>query len=100
MIDTLEYVKKLEGTGISRTSAEAQVEIMADIVFKNLATRDDLRALEFKIEEKLLNFHHKTHNDFAEIRHEITKLEHRMTLKVGGIMYAGLAALGILIKLF
>jgi hypothetical protein len=45
MLDTLMYVKKLEAVGVPREQAEAQVEIMSQIVDSNFATKQDLKDL-------------------------------------------------------
>lgn len=82
MIDTLMYVKKLEAAGIPRNQAELQVEIMADIVDKNYATKQDLK-------EAVLHLEHK-----------IIRLEDRLTIKLGSIMIVGLSALATIIKFF
>lgn len=78
MIDTLMYVKKLEAIGIPREQAELQVQVMAEIVDSNYATKQD----------------------FVDLKHEIQLVEHRLTIKLGSIMIAGLSALAILIKFF
>ena len=41
-IDTLSYVKRLEGAGMDRKLAEAQAEAMRDDVVPQLATKADL----------------------------------------------------------
>lgn len=45
MYDTLMYVKKLEAIGVPRALAEAQVEIMSNLVDKNFATKNDVERL-------------------------------------------------------
>lgn len=49
MFDTLHYTKKLEQAGISREQAEVHIQIMAEIVEGNLATKQDLRDLEQRL---------------------------------------------------
>ena len=45
MYDTLSYVQKLESVGIPRHQAEAQVEIMSNLVDQNFATTHDMSEL-------------------------------------------------------
>jgi len=53
MFNTLLYTKRLEATGISREQAEAHVQIIAEIVEENLATKQDLKELEYRLIIKL-----------------------------------------------
>ena len=82
MIDTLMYVKRLEAIGISREQAELQVQVMAEIVDNNYATKQDFRDLK------------------TEMDHKFEQLENRLTIKLGSIMIFGLSALATLIKFF
>ncbi len=54
MFDTLAYTKKLEAVGLSRAHAETHVQMMADIIEKELATKQDLRDLESRLTNKIL----------------------------------------------
>lgn len=49
MFNTLLYTKKLEQVGISREQAETHVQIIAEIVEGNLATKQDLKDLEHRL---------------------------------------------------
>ena len=49
-IDTLSYVKRLEGAGVDRKVAEAQAEALRDDVVPQLATRADLDRLGDRLE--------------------------------------------------
>ena len=51
-IDTLKYYKELTGTGISDDQAQAQVYALTNTV-GDLATKDDLYALEARIDLKI-----------------------------------------------
>lgn len=48
--DTLAYVKKLVFVGVSKKQAEAQAEALASLVNENLATKQDIKELDLKIE--------------------------------------------------
>ena len=71
MYDTLMYVKKLEAVGIPRKQAEAQVEIMSQIVDSNFATKQDVKDLAAELR--------------AEIRTEMGEL--RLEIKDSTIKY-------------
>ncbi len=53
MFNTLKYSKILEATGVSREQAEAHIQIMAEIVEDDLATKQDLKELEYRLIVKL-----------------------------------------------
>lgn len=68
VFNTLEYAKRLESAGFTRQQAEAQANIMTEIVDEKMATKQDLRELEY-----------------------------RMTIRVGGMLAAAVALLAALI---
>jgi hypothetical protein len=72
-IDTLAYSKALEAAGIDRSAAEAQAEALANHVLPQLVTKADL--------------------DIA-----VERLEHRLTLRLIGIVGAFDAALFALLR--
>lgn len=53
MFNTLKYTKKLEGVGIAREQAEAHIQIIAEIVEDDVATKHDLKELENRLVIKL-----------------------------------------------
>jgi hypothetical protein len=72
-IDTLAYTKALEASGLDRKAAEAQAEALASHVLPQLVTKTDL--------------------DIA-----VERLEHRLTLRLIGIIGAFDAALFALLR--
>ena len=68
--DTLAYSKKLTEAGFTQRQAEVQAETLAEIIDQNIATKRDLKELEF-----------------------------RLTIKLGTIMAASIAIIVALIKL-
>jgi hypothetical protein len=53
MFNTLKYTKQLEQAGFSREQAEAHIQIMAEMVEDSLATKQDLKELEYRLTIKL-----------------------------------------------
>lgn len=49
MINTLKYAKELEEAGFSRKQAEANIQIIAEIVEGDVATKQDLKELEYRL---------------------------------------------------
>lgn len=82
MFNTLLYTKRLEAVGLTREVAEAHVELLAEVVETNLATRDDLSVLA------------------KELRHEMREMESRLIIKMGAMMGAMFTIFFALIKLF
>jgi hypothetical protein len=83
--DTLRTVKSLRGAGASEELAEAVTEALResrDFDLAQLATKADL---ELRI---------------AEVRSDLRVLEHRMTIKLGGMIGAAVVLIGAFLKLF
>lgn len=53
MFNTLKYARKLEEVGVSRDQAEAHVQIIAEIIEGDVATKQDLKELEYRLIIKL-----------------------------------------------
>ncbi|MBV2169146.1 MAG: CCDC90 family protein [Bdellovibrio sp.] len=62
MFDTLLYTKKLEAAGMTRDQAEAQVNVIAEMVVDGVATKQDIGLLKAE-----------TQKEFAELRLEMAK---------------------------
>jgi hypothetical protein len=75
MFNTLTYAKKLEDAGVPRSQAEAQVQVLAEIVEGELATKSDIK------------------RDFKE-------LEHRLVVKLSAIVGSMITLLGVVIAIF
>lgn len=75
--DTLKYAKKLRQAGFSEEQAEAQASALAEAVSEiDVATKRDIN----------------------DLKNEIQKLELRLTIKLGAIVAAGVAAIVALQK--
>jgi hypothetical protein len=75
MFNTLTYAKRLEDAGIPRPQAEAQVQVLAEIVETELATKND-------------------------IQHALKELEYRLIIKLSAIMGTMFTVLGIITTIF
>lgn len=49
IFDTLQYAKKLKKACITETQAEIQAEALAEIIEDKLATKQDLKELEYRL---------------------------------------------------
>lgn len=53
MFNTLKYSRKLEEVGIPREQAETHIQIIAEVLEEDMATKQDLRELEYRLLIKL-----------------------------------------------
>lgn len=72
--NTLAYAKKLKAAGFTDEQAEIQAEALAEIIEERLATKQDLNELELR-------------------------LKHDLTLRLGGMLVAGIVIVATLVKL-
>lgn len=79
--DPLAYSKKLKKAGFTDEQAEVQAEALAELIDERLATKQDILELKRDIKE-------------LEIR-----LKHDLTLRLGGMLAAGIAIVAALVKL-
>ena len=79
--DTLAYAKKLKAAGFTEQQAEIQAEALSEIIEYRLATKQDIEELKRDIKE-------------LELR-----LKHDLTLRLGGMIVAGIAVVAALVKL-
>ena len=87
MFNAIKYTKQLEEVGFSRVQAEAQLQIISEIVEGDLATKQDLKILETTLTGTINNLENK-----------IQQLEYRMTIKLGTLLGIGFTAMASLMK--
>ncbi|MDD3581627.1 MAG: hypothetical protein PHW74_11470 [Desulfobacca sp.] len=85
VFDTLEFAKKLKAANFTSDQAEALAAAMAGIVEERLATKQDLKELEARLE--------------ARMRELELRLRHDLTLRLGAMLVAGIAIVATLVKL-
>lgn len=109
--DTLSYAKKMVKVGFTQQQAEGQAEAMAEIIDEKLATKQDIRELDLKIEANKNELLQKIDLNRGELLHEIgtnkgellLKIEsnkNELLLKLGGMIAGSTGILVILMKLF
>ena len=86
--DTLGYAKHLRDNGVAQQQAEAHAEAARQFIMAELVTKSDLLALTAHFDEKLAHFDTKLDN-----------LSLRLTVRLGILLTAGIAALGVIVKL-
>ncbi|MEA3416991.1 MAG: hypothetical protein U9R02_12705 [Thermodesulfobacteriota bacterium] len=86
--DTLAYAKKLKETGFTEAQSEVQAEAMAEIIDERLATKQDLKELEMRLKQ-----------DILDLKRDIKELEMRLTIRLGALLTAGIVIVAALAKL-
>lgn len=82
--DTLTYAKRLEAAGCEKQLAEEQALAQAAIIMQQEEKLDSkLEKFEEKLDKKLAKFATK-----AELKSELKHLEHKLLVKLGGLMSA------------
>ena len=100
MNNALKYVKILEGTGITREQAEAHVQIISEFLEDELATKQDIRNLETKLDGSVARLDAKIDSAAERLEHKMLQLEYRMTIKLGTIVTIVMASATAVIKFF
>lgn len=75
--DTLKFAKRMTEAGFTKKQAETLAEEQAGLIENNLATKRDI----------------------AELRRDMKELEHRLTIRLGGMLVTGIAIVAALVKL-
>ncbi len=109
-LDTLAYARRLREAGFSEQQAEGQAEALAAAMTDTLATKQDVRELEIRMDAKfaqadirLTEFEKRVDARFEHLERQfdtrldgkLADLERRVTVR----MLAGIAAVSALVKL-
>lgn len=81
IFNTLQYARKLEAAGVSTQQAEVQSYALAEIIEGVMVTKADLEKLEMSVLSKM-------HELDTRLSLRIDTLENRLTIKLGGMMFA------------
>jgi hypothetical protein len=116
-LDTLAYARRLREAGFSEQQAEGQAEALAAAMTDTLATKQDLREVETRIDGRFAqvdarfaqidarfdhlerHFELRLNEQTAILRSEIADLERRMTMRLGGITVASVGLFSAIAKL-
>ncbi|WP_449243989.1 hypothetical protein [Desulfobacca acetoxidans] len=116
--DTLEFAKKLQTANFTEDQAEALAGAVAGIVEERLATKQDLKELEIRLETRIKELETGLRQYMKELetglRHDMKaldtglhrdmqememRLRHDLTLRLGGMLTGGVALVAVLVKL-
>lgn len=94
--DTLEFAKKLKAANFTQDQAEALAEAVAGIVDERLATKQDLKELEVRLDIRLKELETGLRHDMKEME---LRLRHDLTLGLGAMLVAGVSLVAARVKL-
>lgn len=80
-MDTLGYAKRLREAGLPQLQAEAHAEAAREFIMAELVTKSDLAVA------------------VSQLKAELDTLSLRLTVRLGGILAAGIAVLAAILKL-
>ncbi|MBW1918309.1 MAG: hypothetical protein JRI57_09885 [Deltaproteobacteria bacterium] len=105
--DTLEFAKKLKAANFTPEQAEALAASMAGLVEERLATKQDLKELEARLEARIKELETGLRRDMKELetglRRDMQEMElrlrHDLTMRLGAMPVAGIAIVAAVVKL-
>jgi hypothetical protein len=108
-LDTHRVVKRLRSVGFTDEQAETVTDVLREAqeaALVDLATKADIAEVKADIEAlraELKNdnaaLRTELKNDIAMLRAEMVALEQRMTIKLGGMIAAGVVLVTVLVKI-
>lgn len=116
MFNALKYIRALEGVGVPRDQAEAQVQLVMDTFQENVATKSDMAVLKSEISElrselksDMAQLKSELKSEMAELRSDFAKLESGipkiiaelktdLVFRLGGLIVICTGILGVLMK--
>ena len=101
--DTLGYAKHLRDVGVPQEQAETHAEAARQFIMAELVTRCDLDGVRRELETKIDTVRHELESRIDGLRRDlegkIDTLSLRLTVRMGVMLAAGVAALAAIIKL-
>ncbi len=82
--DTLMYAKKLEAKGFTPEQAEAQVEMIKEVIDNQLATKQDINELK---------------RELQDVRRDIKEAMDKIIIRMGSLLVIAVGVLAAIVKL-
>ena len=116
--DSLRFVKALTAVGVDRPVAEAHAELARDAILGEVATKDDLEHLQERLEREIGGLRRdieaaeawmdtridaleqRMDSRFQQVGARFEASESRMTIRLGGLIIAGVGVPVALDRLF
>jgi hypothetical protein len=117
-MDTLGYAKRLRDAGVSQDQAEAHAEAARDFIMAELVTKTDLQTnlqvikselqtnlqvlktdLEAKLQVVKTDLEAKLQVVKTELKGDLQAMETKLTVRLGGLMAAGIVVVATIVKM-
>ncbi len=103
VVDTLEYAKELRAAGVPEQQAEAQAKALSKAVSEGVVTREHfdltLERMNHRIDTLEEKVNHRIDKLEEKFNHRIEQLEYRLTIRMGGMIVAAIAALAAIMRI-
>jgi hypothetical protein len=105
--DTHAFMKRLTAAGVPEAQAEVHARAIADLVSDQLATKRDLEEVRLALQHDVAELEVRLRHDLnemelrlrADTERLVRELELRLTLRLGGVIAAGIAIVAVPVKL-
>jgi hypothetical protein len=94
MSDRLALSDAIEDAGIERTKAARIATVIFEAIHQNVATKADVQASEASVRGEMRERFGRQDVAIERLRSSIREMESRITVRLGGIVVAAVAALG------
>ena len=99
LFDTHKAVKDLQEAGFDEAQAEAVVATVGTAIIGNVATKQDVADARMDTKQDVADARMDTKQDINDLLSEMQAMELRITLRMGGLIVAGVALIIALDKL-
>ena len=99
MFNALKYTEELEKVGFTREQSDVSIRAVIDIMNENLATKADLRELEFKLREELKAVEWRLDSRINTLESNLREMEYKLTIKLGSMMALSIGVTATLVRL-
>ncbi len=98
--NTLQAAKELQDAGVETSQAEAMVNMVAQALTDGLATKEDVRGLDTKLDNSIAALRKDMQALNTKIDNGLENVTNIMTIRLGGIVIGGIAFLQVLNRVF
>jgi len=99
-MDTYKTVKKFTGAGFTEPQAEALTDVISEgHDLSKLATTDDVRVLAAELRHDMVQLLADMDRRLTHMEGQVSSLENRLTLKLGGMLVVAIGVVAALVKL-
>ncbi len=101
IVNVFGYAEKLEKSGFTKSQAEASLQVLVEVMNQEFATKEDMRMLSQQVHSEVEVLRNEMHSEIGSLRNELRseialvrsdmdKLGDKLTIRMGGMMMAGL----------